>query len=425
MRRSIAYRLSPLLAATLLVPAAAAAQSAAKPQDPAKLATSPKVKAALDYAKANEAKAVQEQVELCEIPAPPFKEQVRAAEFKRRLEALGLKNVRIDSEGNVIGERPGTGPGPTVLIQGHLDTVFPEGTDVKVKKEGERLIGPGIGDDCRGLAVVLGAARAIQAAGVQTRGTLLFVGDVGEEGLGDLRGTKHLFNEELKGKIDYFISVDGTGLGLTKDGVGSNRYEVTFKGPGGHSYGAFGMPNPIHALGRAIAKISDFQVPKQPKVTFNVGVISGGTSVNSIPFEGKMLVDMRSPDAQALAEIDAKFKKAIQDALAEENARWDSPVKLTVEVKPVGVRPAGQQPADAPIVVTGLAAAKVLGFTPHVGASSTDANVPISLGLPGVTMDGGGKGSGAHSLGEWFEPTDSHLGTQWAILYVLSLAGVK
>lgn len=421
---------APALAALLTFPGLALAQqrksAPAAPIDAARVATSPKVKAALEYAKAHEDQTLKDQVELCQIAAPPFHEQARAAEFKKRLEALGLKNVRIDDVGNVISERPGVGSGPTVLIQGHLDTVFPEGTDVTVKQEGGKYMGPGIGDDCRGLATVLSAARALQNAGVETSGTILFVGDVGEEGLGDLRGTKNLFAKSLKGQIDYFISVDGTGLSMTKDAVGSHRYEVTFKGPGGHSYGAFGMPNPIHAMGRAIAKISDFQVTKDPKVTFNVGVVSGGTSVNSIAFEAKMLVDMRSPDSKALDAIDAKFQKAVKDALAEENARWDSPVKLTVEVKSVGVRPAGQQPADAPIVTTGLAAAKVLGFTPRLGASSTDANVPISLGVPGVTIDGGGKGHGAHSLGESFEAgPDSYLGPQWALLFVTSLAGVR
>src|SRR5262245_47742700 len=283
-----------------------------------------KVRAALDILKTDNAWTVQQQVELTQIPSPPFKENARGLEYKKRLEAIGLKNVRIDSVGNVIAERRGTGNGPTVMIAGHLDTVFPEGTDVKVKRDGTLMRGPGIGDDCRGLAVVLAVARAMQMEKVATTGTVIFVGNVGEEGPGNLRGVRHLFTREYAGKIDYFISVDGTGLGLTSRAVGSNRYRVTYKGPGGHSYGAFGMPNPIHALGRAIAAVADIKVPTTPKATFNVGVIEGGTSVNTISPSGAMDVDLRSESKQALADLDAKFHTAIRNALAAENARWPS-----------------------------------------------------------------------------------------------------
>ena len=225
--------------------------------------TNPAVKRTLDRIKADNAWTLDQQRSICEIPAPPFKEATRGAEYKRRLEALGL-TVRTDSIGNVIAERRGTGGGKTVLIEGHLDTVFPEGTNVKVKREGTKMTAPGIGDDCRGLAVVLSVARAFQMEKLSTAGTVIFVGNVGEEGPGNLRGTRHLVTREYKGKIDYFISVDGTGLGVTSRAVGSNRYRVTYQGPGGHSYGAFGMPSPIHALGRAIALIADIQVPSTP-----------------------------------------------------------------------------------------------------------------------------------------------------------------
>jgi tripeptide aminopeptidase len=383
------------------------------------------VREALAYAARTEPRTIEEQISLCEIPAPPFKEAVRAEEYRRRMVELGLRNVRIDAEGNVIGERPGEPGGPVVVISGHLDTVFPEGTDVKVKREGTVLRGPGIGDDCRGLAVVLAVAEALDAAKVKTRGTILFVGTVGEEGQGNLRGVRHLFGKELKGRVDSFISVDGTGLDVTRDAVGSNRYRITYKGPGGHSYGAFGMPNPIHALGRAIAKVSEFQVPADPKVTFNVGVVEGGTSVNSIPFEGVMQVDMRSVDTTALARLDAQFRRAVQEALTEENARWRSETKLAVVVDTIGIRPAGRQADDAPIVRAAVEAGRALGFTPETGASSTDANIPINLGIPAVSIDGGGKGGGAHSLDEWFDTKDSHLGTQWALLLTAALAGVR
>ncbi|HET9013615.1 MAG TPA: M20/M25/M40 family metallo-hydrolase, partial [Gemmatimonadaceae bacterium] len=276
----------------------------------------------LDAIRAGNDSTLRSQVALCEIPAPPFMETARGIAYKAAFERAGLTNVRIDAVGNVIGERRGAGDGPTVVLAGHLDTVFPEGTDVRVRNENGRLTGRGIGDDCRGLAVVLATARALQASTVRTSGTIVFVGNVGEEGPGNLRGTRHLFDRELKGKIDYFISVDGTGDGITSRAVGSHRYRVTYKGRGGHSYGAFGNPNPAHALGRAIAAIADLRVPTTPKTTFNVGIIRGGTSVNSIPFEASMDVDMRSESAASLDALDAQVQRALRRALAAENARW-------------------------------------------------------------------------------------------------------
>jgi tripeptide aminopeptidase len=409
------------LALAALFATEAAAQSAPRVPD-----RDPRVRRALEYVQRTEPRTVEEQVAVCEIPAPPFKEQVRAEDYARRFRELGITDVRIDAEGNVIARRPGQPGEPVVVLSGHLDTVFPEGTDVSVTREGSLLRGPGIGDDCRGLAVVLAVARSLQEAQIPTRGDILFVGTVGEEGQGNLRGVRHLFEKELKDQVDYFISVDGTGLGLTTDAVGSYRYKITYKGPGGHSYGAFGMPNPIHALGRAISKISDFQVPGEPKTTFNVGIIEGGTSVNSIPYEAIMQVDMRSEDPQALDAVDARFRRALQEALEEENARWDGPVELTVEVDRWGLRPAGRQAPQSPIVQAAIGAGKALGFTPETGASSTDSNIPISLGIPAVTIDGGGRGRGAHSLDESFEVTDdSYLGPQWALLLTLALAGVR
>jgi tripeptide aminopeptidase len=392
--------------------------------------SNPNVRAALDLIKADNAWTMQQQIELTQIPAPPFKESVRAAEFKRRMEALGYTNVRIDSVGNVIVERRGTGNGPTVVLAGHLDTVFPEGTDVTVKHDGTKLHAPGIGDDDRGLAVVLAVARAFAKTRIQTNGTVYFVGDVGEEGPGNLRGMRYLFGSEMKGKIDYFISVDDAGLGIASRAVGSNRYRITYKGPGGHSYGAFGIPNPIHALGRAIAGIADIQVPTIPKTTFNVGVIQGGTSVNSIPFEASMDVDMRSEDAKSVAAVDAQVQRIAREALAAENARWKGPraerAKLSLVIDTIGIRPTGAQADTARIVQTAIAAGKALGFASTTGASSTDANIPISLGIPGIRIGGGGMDEGAHSLGESYEegPT-GYLGPQWAALLVAALAGVR
>lgn len=399
----------------------------------------PKVAAALAAIRADNAWTLDQQASICEIAAPPFKEAARAAEYKRRFEALSFKDVRIDAEGNVIAARPGKGNGPTVLIAGHLDTVFPEGTDVKVTRQGASMKGPGIGDDCRGLAVVLQVAKALSNAGVETDGTIYFVGNVGEEGPGDLRGVKHLFTKEFPGKIGYFISVDGAGLGVTSRAVGSHRYRVSYKGPGGHSYGAFGMPNPIHAMGRAIAKISELRVPVRPKTTFNVGIVSGGTSVNSISETGVMEVDMRSESADELNKIDAQISAAIQAALTEENARWDDEAqsaprrggaererRLTVAVDTMGIRPTGAQSDDALIVRTALEAGKALGFTEPTNASSTDSNHPISIGIPAITIDGGGRGRGSHSLAEEYDDTDKgYLGPQWAALIVAALAKVR
>ena len=281
------------------------------------------VDAILATVKADNAWTLAQQGSICEIPAPPFRETARGLEYKKRLEALGL-TARIDAIGNVIAERPGTGKGPTIVLAGHLDTVFPEGTDVKVKTAGERMSGPGIGDDCRGLAVVLAVARAYQRVNPNHDARIIFVGDVGEEGAGNWRGVRHLYATELTGKIDYFVSVDGIGTGLTSRAVGSNRYRVTYKGPGGHSYGAFGIPNPIHAMGRAIAAIADIQVPATPKTTFNVGTITGGTSVNSISASATVEIDMRSEDNGLLNAVDAAVQRALRDALAAENARWTS-----------------------------------------------------------------------------------------------------
>ena len=412
-----------LLLAFFILASTANAQT--QSDDLTKILATPNVRRALDFIKEYEPKTIEEQIRTCEIPAPPFKEQVRAEYYKQRFTELGLKNVRIDREGNVIGERPGANTATSLVLAAHLDTVFPEGTDVKVKRSGTVLTAPGIGDDCRGLTVMLTVIHALNEAKISTNGSVIFVANVGEEGLGDLRGVRHLFKEELKGRITHFISIDGTGLGITNAGVGSNRYRVTFTGPGGHSYGAFGMQNPIHALGRAIEKISRFEVPKQPKTTFNVGRIEGGTSVNSIAHTAWMEMDMRSESATELAKLDAAFKRAVNESVDEENAFWKSDKKVSVEIKLVGERPVGEQPADAAIVKIALAASAALKVKSDLGASSTDSNIPMSLHIPAITISGGGNGKGAHSLDESFDTTDSYLGTQRALLIVLGIVGMK
>lgn len=385
-----------------------------------------RVAAALEAARTSESRTIDDQVRFCEVPAPPFNETARGELLRKAFVDAGLRNVRVDRAGNVLGERPGTAAGgrPRVVIASHLDTVFPEGTPVKVSRDRNGVLrGPGIGDNCRGLGVLLAIVRSLNGAGVQTPGSVTFVANVGEEGLGDLRGMKALFAETMKGQIDRLVSIDGGGLYVTNVGVGSHRYRVTFKGPGGHSFGAFGLPNPANALGRAVAKIAEIQVSAAPRTTFNVGRIGGGTSVNAIPSEAWMEVDMRSSDAAQLAAVDAKVQAAIDAAVAEENRRWKSTSRVTVTRELVGDRPAGTLPPTAPIVQAVQAVGQALFGTPTMlGEGSTDANLPLSLNIPAVAIGGGGDGADAHATTESWTATDSWKGTQNAVLVTVVLA---
>ncbi|HKJ03616.1 MAG TPA: M20/M25/M40 family metallo-hydrolase, partial [Longimicrobiales bacterium] len=305
---------------------------------------------------------------------------------------------------------------------------FPEGTDVAIRTHGDTLFAPGIGDDTRGLATVLAMSRAMTEANVRADADILFIGNVGEEGQGDLRGVKHLFREGATPKIDAFVSVDGTGhSGITYQGLGSHRYRVTFKGPGGHSWGAFGLANPSHALGRAIHYfdlVGDSLTRSGPRTSYNVGVIGGGTSVNSVPFEAWAEIDMRSESPASLTRIDAGLHAAVARALEEENAIRRRGDALTVDMELIGDRPSGELEEDEAIVQRAVAVSRLLGIEPRLGRSSTDANIPISLGIPAITIGGGGEASGAHSLGEWFLNTDGTLGVKRALLILLAQAGV-
>jgi acetylornithine deacetylase/succinyl-diaminopimelate desuccinylase-like protein len=364
---------------------------------------------------------IADQIRICEVEAPPFQEAKRAQVLADAFREVGLRNVRIDVEGNVLGERPGAGARPNVVLSAHLDTVFPSGTNVKVRRQGYLLRGPGIGDDCRGLADLVAVARALNRNAVATPGTITFVATVGEEGLGDLRGVRRLVNETLKGRIDRFVSIDGDGLGVTHIAIGSARFRVTFKGPGGHSFGSFGTVNPVHALGRAVARIGDFQVPGSPRTTFNVGRIGGGTSINAISNEAWMEVDLRSADATALSGLEKQFRQAVQDAAASENARWNSQA-LTVSIESVGMRPAGRVAVTAPIVQAAVSVSRALNLPIAFAEGSTDANLPLSVGIPAITIDTGGRGSGAHTENETFDATDAWKGTQRAVLLSVVLA---
>jgi acetylornithine deacetylase/succinyl-diaminopimelate desuccinylase-like protein len=269
--------------------------------------------------------------------------------------------------------------------------------------------------------VLVGVARALDRGKVQTPGTITFVANVGEEGLGDLRGSKHLFGEELKGRVDAFVAIDGTGHGITNVAVGSHRYRVTFQGPGGHSFGAFGTVNPVHALGRAIARVADFPVPASPRVTFNVGRIGGGTSVNAIASEAWLEIDLRSSDPDALGSVDARFKEAVAAAARDENARWERG-RIAVRTEMVGDRPPGRTPEASAIVQTAAAVNRALGLPVALGEGSTDANIPMSLGIPAIAIGGGGQSSGAHSPAETFDATDSWKGTARVTALVFALA---
>jgi acetylornithine deacetylase/succinyl-diaminopimelate desuccinylase-like protein len=419
--------LASLLVSLVGVFVVSASQSRAQPNPQAgrisALLADPAVKLALEATERNEPWVLDEQRAICEVPAPPFKERERAALYKGKFEEAGLTDVRFDPLGNVIGERRGQNARPNVVISAHLDTVFPEGTDVRTSRQGNILKGPGIGDDCRGLAVVLGIIRALNEAHVMTRGTVTFVGTLGEEGLGDLRGVKHLFSESMKGRIDRFVSIDGSGFGITNVAVGSLRYRVTYKGPGGHSYGSFGIANPAHALGRALATVAELKVPSRPKTTFSVGRVGGGTSVNAIPSEIWFEMDMRSSDPAALRALDGQFKRAVNEALGKENARWNGQGRLTVDLALVGDRPAGGGvAADSPIVQTAVAVTEALNLPVSLDEGSTDANFPMSLGIPSITIDAGGRGQGAHALEETFDATGSWRGTQRATLLTIALA---
>lgn len=421
--------------AVILLSAATSAQS---PDATVKrLIDSPPFKQAAAFIDKDYDRFVRELIALNEIPAPPFKEQARAKAYLKLLQEAGLSDVEIDAEGNAIGVRKGTlrqaqggpGNGPMLAVLAHLDTVFPEGTDVKVKRDGTKLMAPGIGDNTRGAALMLAVVRAMNAAKFQTASDILFVGNVGEEGEGDLRGVKYLLQKgKYKDRIKRFIAIDGGEQGsITRGGVGSLRYRVTFKGPGGHSYGAFGLVNPAFAMGAAIAKFSRIPVPAKPKTTFNVGVVRGGTSVNSIPADVAMDVDMRSESCAELKKVNDAFLAIVREAVEEENkARSTREGRISADPKLIGDRPCGETAADAPIVQTATAVVKAFGLTPSYGISSTDSNVPMNMGIPAITI-GRGAGGRAHAPDEWTDVAKPAAvqAVQVAMAIILAVAGLQ
>jgi acetylornithine deacetylase/succinyl-diaminopimelate desuccinylase-like protein len=395
-------------------------------QEVSRLVAQISVQEALRTIEALDADTQERLIYLTQIPAPPFQEEIRARAFAELLEEAGADSVRLDEVGNVLAYRKGLVGGRTVVVGAHLDTVFPEGTDVAVRIRGDTLFAPGVGDDTRGLVVILTVLRAMERVGMRTNADLIFLGSVGEEGLGDLRGVKHFFREGGP-PADAFIEIDGGGMAsIVTMGLGSTRYRVTFRASGGHSWGAFGLVNPAHALGRAIqrfAEVADSLTSSGPRTSFNVGRVGGGTSVNSIPFEAWMEVDMRSEDPEGLEEIEGAFLAAVERASEEENEfRRDGP-PVEVEAERIGSRPSGEVDPSAPLVQRALAATRYFGETPYLTRSSTNSNIPIALGIPAVTIGRGGTGGGNHSPGEWWVNEDGHKAIQRTLLILLAEAG--
>ena len=393
-----------------------------------KIANNNKVKKAFKYIIDVEDKTNKNLIELTEIEAPPFKEEKRAKEFSERLKLAGIEKVWMDSIGNVIGFLEGSIGNKNIAIDAHLDTVFPEGTDVKVQIKNDTLFAPGIGDDTRGLAMILTIAETIVNSEIKPVDNILFIGTVGEEGLGDLRGVRYLFKNN-EPKIDSWIAIDGGSIGrVNNQALGSYRYEVIFDGPGGHSWGAFGLVNPHHALGAGIKNFvekADIYTDNGPKTSYNVGIISGGTSINSIPFKSSMQIDIRSIDPNRLNDMEEILFNSMNKALDEQNAIKRSGPDLKLTINKIGNRPSGKVDESVPLIQKTIAATQYMGIEPRLTIGSTDSNIPISLGLPAVTIGRGGEGGGAHSLDEWWLNKDGYRSIQLALLILLSESGIN
>ena len=396
-------------------------------QSAAQLMSSPGVAGAFRFFERNADAITEEQIRICSVPASPFGERERAEYLSKKFTSLGLTEVDIDEEGNCLGLIEGTSRSPLIVVSAHLDTVFSADTDFTVVKRGHRLLAPGIADDGCGLAALIALAQAIQTERIRTEGSLLFVGTVGEEGEGNLRGVRHLLTRgRWASKVDAFLSFDGPGVDrITNRALGSRRYRVEVSGPGGHSWGDFGLPNPVHALGRAISRLAAYPVPKEPRTTFNVGRVEGGTSVNAIPGNASMEVDLRSTAETELRRLDAFFRRAMKDAADEENVKrraGDPELKLRVDL--IGERPTGETPADSPLVELAVEATRTLGFEPRLDQSSTDSNLPISLGIPAITLGAGGASGFSHTLDEWYDPRGRDVGLKRGLLVVLGIVGL-
>ena len=389
--------------------------------------TFPEVERALRFFERNAEAITDEQIRICSIPASPFGERQRAEYFRDKFLALGLSEVEIDEEGNCLGLLVGKSLSPLVVVSAHLDTVFSPDTDFTIVRSGERLLAPGIADDGCGLIALIAIAQAIQAEQIRPEGSILFVATVGEEGEGNLRGVRHLLTRgRWASKVDAFLSFDGPGLDrITNRALGSRRYRVEITGPGGHSWGDFGLPNPVHALGRAVSKLAGYPLPREPRTTFNVGRIEGGTTVNAIPDKATMDVDLRSGADAELRRLDSYFRRAVQQAADEENAnRRPGDPLLELKIDLIGERPTGETLDDSPLVKLAVEATKIWGVEPRLDQSSTDSNLPISLGIPAITLGAGGASGASHTLAEWYDPRGRDLGLKRGLLVILGVAGL-
>jgi len=369
---------------------------------------------------------IAEQLTICGIPAPGGREHERAAYVDRRFRELGLEEVRVDPAGNVVGLRAGAGGGPTLAVAAHLDTVFGPEVEVRPNREGSILRGPGIGDNAAGIVAMLAVIGALRRGGVALGGDILFIGTVGEEGRGDLRGCRYLFTESLlRDRIDLFIAIDEPDPEvIITGGVGSKRYQIAFEGPGGHSWADFGMVNPIHALGRAVAELSSYRVPQNPRTSFNVGRIEGGVSVNTIAASAAAEVDLRSESEGELAELERRLADSLEGACARENAvatKKGAPLQVRREL--IGDRPCGQTPAEARLVRTAVQCFETFNMRPRLGWGSTDSNIPMSMGIPAITLPYGGRAV-VHRVDDWHDVTGREVSVKALLQIVISLVGI-
>lgn len=402
-------------------------------QEVTRLSALPEIRSAFAWLRAQEPQFAHWQLEVARIAAPPFGETARGQWLRQQFTELGLEDVRIDDVGNVFGVRRGLGK-RYVSLSAHMDTVFPAGTPLNIRQQGSRLYGPGVSDNGAGLAALLATAATLRAAGVKHHLPILFIGNVGEEGEGDLRGMRHIFSSSPhKEAIVYSVVLDGAGADtIVAEALGSRRFEVIVRGPGGHSWSDFGAPNPILVLARAIQEFAHTPVPSSPKTTFNVGVIRGGTSVNSIPESASMRVDIRSTSMAEMERLEAILRQALDRAIEEETLAMERrstsqrrPFGLSCEVVVIGNRPAGELDAKARILQVIRAVDSHLGNVAQVQRASTDANIPLSLGREAIAIGGGGAGGGAHTLQEWFDCSGRELGLKRILLSLLALAGVS
>jgi tripeptide aminopeptidase len=379
----------------------------------------PEVAEAIAFARERDAETLALQVELSEIPSPPFGEGARAARVGGLMCDAGLAGAAPDEVGNVVTLRPGTGAGGPLVVSAHLDTVFPAGTDVSVRREGDLYRGPGISDDARGLAALIVLARMLESSGIRTRRPLLFVATVGEEGAGDLRGVKRLFAEGGAGRgASGFVSLDGAGIErIVVDALGVRRYHVEIAGPGGHSWADWGLPNPIHLLARLGSRLTDLDLPLHPRSTLTIARVGGGKSINAIPQNAWMEIDTRSAGTDGLDRLESEIRAAAAGVVAGQEG-------VTVEVTIVGDRPAGRTDRDSLLVRAAVAATEALGGEPLLALSSTDANVPMALGIPALTLGCGGEAGKAHTTREWYRNVRGPDGLVRILHTVLLTAGM-